>query len=372
MKPKSLETPEFPILTTQEMETLNRAAADGKHGQNYQNSEYLASRVHQVPGASHRVQLGIESEDGFEAIEQLTAQQDADSALAMLYIVHLLAPPATEQKLVPLEGEIDFDDVISKIGWTPRGTANREELRTRIYNVLRFGERAIVVGSRSNAYKDKMTGKVKDTQIEASLWRIHKVKRPKDATRDMSSPPPVEAPFKATIVISSAWVPLLTSPEMAQYLPLGEVLGKIPGAKPSGAWARVIGLSLASFWRRNPVAAFEGTIKPTRRELLERYPPKTGRVGEILESKDPRHAIDYWCGALAILVESGFLDASGEALMTAETMRESVGRQEWSEEWLDETIEVRPGARIVDVVRDRMNALRPAKALPKTKRGKRK
>ena len=41
-------------------------------------------------------------------------------------------------------------------------------------------------------------------------------------------------------------------PDTAQFLPLGEVLGAIPGGKPAGAWARVIGLALSNFWRRQP------------------------------------------------------------------------------------------------------------------------
>lgn len=362
-QPPSRRSPEFPILTNQEMEALNRAAADGKHGRNYENSEYLVSRVHQVPGASHRVQVRAnQGESGFEAVEQLTAQQDADSALALLYIVHLLAPPTNEGKTALLEGEIVIDDVISKIGWTPRNTAHREELRAQIYNVLRFGERAIVVGTRSAAYKDKMTGKVRDTQIEASLWRILETESPKDVGVLSLPFSQRETPIKVHIAISPSWAALLTSPQMAQYLPLGEVLGAIPGAKPSGAWARVIGLSLASFWRRLPAAALDGSIKPSRRELLERYTPKTGDVGEILYSTNPQRAIEYWCGALAILVESGFLEASGETLVTFDTMRENMNRKGWAEEWLDAEVEVRPGARMAPSVTKRVQALPASKA----------
>ncbi|RYZ88298.1 MAG: hypothetical protein EOP06_11205, partial [Proteobacteria bacterium] len=242
LKPKKSNN--FPILTNQEMEALNRAAADGKHGLNYQSFEQTEKRIHQIPGQPHRVELQS-GEMGLETLEQLTNEQDADSALAMLYIVHQLAPP-NSQGTPPGQVNVDFDDVIAKIGWTPRNSAHRVELQRRILRVLQFGERAVVVGERRGGYKDKETKKRRDTRIEASLWRIHAVERPKQgALFD-------EVPVSAEIVISRQWWDLLTSPDMAQFLPFGEVLGAIPGSKPSGAWARVIGLSLASFWRRLP------------------------------------------------------------------------------------------------------------------------
>ena len=354
---KARKSQSYSILTNQEMEALNRAAADGKHGRHYANNEYPLVRVHQAPGQPHRVQLSGADEAGMEALEKLTGEQDADSALAMLYIVQQLAPPGA-QISGPAQGTIDFDDVIAKIGWTPRNSAHRIELQRRIWSILQFGERAVVIGTRSGAYTDKHTRKKRDTQIEASLWRIHKLERPtQGALFD-------EVPVRAEIIISGDWVEMLVSPQMAQFLPFGEVLGAIPGAKPSGAWARVIGLSLASFWRRLPRAALDGSIKPTRRELLERYPPKTGTVFEVLTGPNPRYAVEYWCGALKILVENGIVESSGEAAISYEEARQNLPRQDWAESWLDAQIEIRPGELMAPAIAGRAVAL-PA---PKPKR----
>lgn len=340
-KPKRAEN--FPMHTSMGMDALNRAAADGKSGRNYENSEYPASRVHRVPGNPHRVELRAD-DAGIEAIEQLTSEQDADTALAILYIVGVLAPPGAASD-VPAQGTIDYDDVIAKIGWTPRNAENRRELQRRIHGILRFGERAVVIGRVSGGYKDKDTGKRRDVEIESSLWRIHSLSRPEQgALFD-------EVPISAEIVISREWVKMLA--DMKQFLPCGEVLGAIPGAKPSGAWARVIGLSLASFWRRNPREAIDGSLKPTRRELLERYTPKTGSVEDVLGSRDPRRAIDYWCAALSILVEAGIVENDAEAVIGYEAMRESFGRQGWADEWLNQSVEIRPGHLMKPTVKAR-------------------
>ena len=47
---KSRKSDSYSILTNQEMEALNRAAADGKHGRNFHNNEYPVARVHPAPG----------------------------------------------------------------------------------------------------------------------------------------------------------------------------------------------------------------------------------------------------------------------------------------------------------------------------------
>lgn len=355
---KARKSESYSILTNQEMEALNRAAADGKHGRHFHNNEYPMVRVHQAPGQPHRVELlALAGEQGAEALEKLTAEQDADSALAMLYIVQQLAPPGA--KIAgQAQGWVDFDDVIAKIGWTPRNSAHRIELQRRILSVLQFGARALVIGTRGGGYTDKHTKKVRETRIESALWAIVSVERPKQgALFD-------EVPVRAEVAISSAWKELLVSPQMAQFFPFGEVLGAIPGAKPSGAWARVIGLSLASFWRRLPRAALDGSIKPTRRELLERYPPKTGTVFEVLETEHPLRAIEYWCAALKILAESGIVELSGEATISSEEARQNLPRQDWAESWLDGQIEIRPGELMKSAVAERVAAL----PVPKPKR----
>jgi hypothetical protein len=228
-----------------------------------------------------------------------------------------------------------------------------------------FGERAQVIGARRGRYKDKHSGKEIDTVIRQAPWRIHSTESPDQPSLFPSD----DVPVRVEIVMSREWTELLTSPQFAQYLPLGESLGAIPGNKPSGAWARVIGLALANFWRRNPRAAFDGSIRPTRRELLDRFPPKTGTVESVLYGPHPWRAVEYWYGALKILVRSGFVAGGGEAAYTAAEKRKTMPRQEWQEDWLEENIELYPGEDMAHSLNVRaLHA--PEKAPPRTRKTK--
>lgn len=59
--------------------------------------------------------------------------------------------------------------------------------------------------------------------------------------------PALEVPLRVEIIVNRDWTRLCWLPGLAQYLPIGELLGAIPLDQPSGAWARVLDLSLASF-----------------------------------------------------------------------------------------------------------------------------
>lgn len=364
--------PDYFINTAPEMDALERAAADGKHGRHYKNVDEADRRVHQAPGASHSVYLELSSTERMaglttDTLEAFTREQDADAALAFLYIAHILARPSTGALARVGVGEISFDDVISKIGWDPRSSEERRLMHRRIYRFIQFGERAQVVGQRRGKYKDKHTGEVLDTVIRSSIWRVHRSEAPEQG----SLFPQEEVPVSVQLVMSPDWDFILTSPQTAQYLPMGEVLGAIPGNKPSGAWARVIGLALASFWRRNPREVLDGSLKPTRRELLERYPPKTGTVAEILAGDKPHRAIDYWCGALQILVGQGFIASTGEASVTASQLKSRYPRKGWAEQWLNEKIFIEPGELMKPTINDRSVAITINKpAAPKRGRPK--
>ena len=351
--------PNFFLCTSPEMDALERAAADGKHGLNYVDLQQELARVHQTNGASHWVRVSPaidDSEASSESLQALTSAQDADATFALLYIARLLAPPSPLALNMTTTGWIDFDDVIEKIGWTPQSSAHRREMRAKLYQFLIFGERAKVFGARPGKYLERHSGKEISTVIQSAIWRIHNVEMP----AQQSLYPDMEAPVRAEISITREWAQLLTQPSTAQYLPMGELLGAIPGSKPRGAWARVLGLSLASFWRRQPRAALDGSIRPTRRELLERYTPKTGPVDEVLESTNPQFAIDFWCAALQILVKNEFLSVEGEPQIASDQIRAALPRQGWADAWLDATVELRPGAAFGNTIVQRVAALPPA------------
>lgn len=363
MDPKKSSKPKtWTIYTSQEMDALNRAAADGKHQLNYSIDLPASAVIHAIPGLSHYVYLELEPsevESGRtpEWLIELTKEQDADAALAFLYIASVLAPPVP---LAPQQNYfgtiVEIDDVISKIGWDPRSASERNEMRQRIWRYIMFGVRAHVRGQRrGRKWVNPETGQEISTEISSPLWSIHEKERPEQTELF----PKDEVPISVGLVISRDWAMLLSSPLTAQYLPLGEKLGSIPGSRNAGAWARVIGLSLANFWRRNPVAALNGELRPTRSELIERFTPKTGPVKDLLDSKNPHHALEYWHAALKHLADREFLEKSGEVLITPKQALAHLPRYNWGETWLNETVDLMPGATMRDAIQGRAVALTP-------------
>jgi hypothetical protein len=92
-------------------------------------------------------------------------------------------------------------------------------------------------------------------------------------------------------------------------------------------------------------------------ELLDRYLPKTAPAYLVLNSKDPRRAIEYWRSALQILVDNQFLARAGEAARTLDDMRQDLPRQDWQDQWLDEAVDLKPGVRMQDAVQACADAL---------------
>jgi hypothetical protein len=366
---------DYPVQTGQEANAMLSAVADGKIGRHWQDIFEADARIHQVPGAAHRVRLVLSDGERamgipVEALADATARCDADDDFMLLYISRLLVP---SQPLPPGTlpyAYVNLDDVIKAIGWYPQNTDQRAEMRRRVWQFIKFVSRAHIIGERTYSQRDKMTGKDLETYIESPPWVLGGKKRE-------SVPPPAplfgddDPPLSVEIVVTEMWARLTMMPDTAQFLPLGEVLGAIPGAKPSGAWARVIGLALSNFWRRKPREAISGKMKPTRREILEHYTPSTGAVADVLASPNPRRALEYWAGALRILVECEFLADEGEAAMSYEEMRDGLNGYGWQESWLNGVADVAPGPAMVAAVTQRAEALPQKTAKTKTQRKKR-
>lgn len=354
-----IKAEEYLVQTSQEVDALMRAACDGRTGVHWESDQQALTRSHASPGSLHHVQLSLsegERAQGvpLQVLEDLTFAQDPDFNFALLYISRLLAPPSPLAPRDIAHEWVDLDDVMGKIGLDPRSTKERIEMRSRVWRYLLFGARARIMGQRRGNYVNKRSGQRIETVIESPAWVVIEEEKP---AQPQLFPEIGKAPLRVRLVASEAWTRLTTLPETAQYLPMGELLGAIPGNKPSGAWARVLGLSLSSFWRRQPRAALDGMIKPTRRELLERYMPRTAPPLEVLNSNHPRRAVEYWQGALQVLIDCGFLAKDGEALLSYQEMRDALPRQDWQDGWWNGTVDLRPGPQMRDAVQSCANAL---------------
>lgn len=331
-----LKSGDYPIHTSQEVDALFRAASDARTGENWFSDEQSISLKHVSPGLAHYVLLDripeeIDAGLQIDRLEALAYAQDPDFNFALLYISRLLAPPAPLPPNMLPSGWVDLDDVMAKIGWDPRSAEERKIARRRIWNYLLFGTRARVIGQRTGKYIDPATREEIDTEVDGPVWAFMDREKPTQPALFAE----MEVPLKIEVVFSRTWTRLITSPGTAQYLPLGELLGAIPPDRPTGAWARVLGLAIANFWRRQPQAALNGSIHPTRRELLDRYKAKVAPYQEIIESSRWSRVREYWHGALRILVSNQFLSPEGEP-----SSKVSYNRRD---QWLDEKVLLLPG-----------------------------
>lgn len=368
----------FNVHTGQEMDVLVLSASDGQRQTNWRNEEQRGVRLWEKPGAGHRVELATSREErskwDFAVLEKLTGAQNSDFALAMLYVVGILAPPNNLPSNRLAVEWIDLNDVMKKIGWLNEkpNAEKKEALRHQLWRFLIYGEEAIVSGQRSIKYVDPNTREEISTRIESPIWRVMMRQMPDQDVLFSEARP---APLRAQIAISKEWEPLLTAPLLRQYLPLGELLGAIPPNKVSGDWARSIGLILARVWRCSPRETLSGSINPTRRELLTHYAPKTKSVEEILSSNNPKRALEYYRDALNILLEAGLIAPKGDAAkeVTPEKMLEFLERKGWGDAWLNGASGLWPGAKWMPPVEERAAALPPLrpkdlKAKPKRPR----
>lgn len=374
--PEATQADTYNIITSQEITILERSAANGKRGQNWKAYPKARKSVYEEKGSSYHVELALSDpeqweddgivEEKMEALGQFIQEQDADFVFALFYVCNLLAPPAPLPPHATAIGWIDLEDVAEKIGWNPskRSRDERATMRAQIWKFIQFGDRATVKGERTIPYRDK-TGQVISTRIESTVWRIMDKQRPEQT--EMFG----EAPVSVQIAIGKQWEPLLTNDRLAQYLPLGELLGSIPTNKVAGSWARVIGLVLAGLWRRNPRETMNKTLHVTRRELLTTYTPKTATIDEILDSDKPRRAVEYWFNALEKLLDLNTIAREGEAARTvADIMKPYENTYGWQTKWLDEEVLIVPGPKFTPHIEERATALPPlkVKALPSAKR----
>ena len=338
----------FAVQTGQELDTLARGQSAGKTKEDYKSNPQLQNYTYQKPGDSHYLEIPLTQEDidaglDLSFIGNLVAQQDADAILTTFYALRLLTPTEPVPHGLTTTTRVDLDDIMQKIGWKPRSTADRQTARAQIWSYLLFNDRARIKGLRSGLSIDPITRKQMETRIDAPLWKI-------GATESGIQPsllPAYEVPKVVELLLSREMLPFLTDPRLVQYLPCGEMLGAISPDQPSGAWARVIGMSVANFWRRHPEATLERSIYPTRSELLTHYLPKKAPLSEIRKVEKPKRAQDYWRQSIGILVSEGFLANEGEALNPNATEWKGY---EWLEDWLKEKVVLIPGAMMKDAL----------------------
>jgi hypothetical protein len=237
---------------------------------------------------------------------------------------------------------VAMDDLIRAIGVEPRSTAERCIWRGRIWGWLLMFENMPVVGKRPGKYRDPKTRKLIDLVSADPLMRVTGTRQGEQRSLDGSTPP-----LEVSIVLGE-WA-MHHCGNRQVLTTFGELLriAKIPGGKPSGAWAQSIGMALQQRWRERSATADVREVGDerhltarfgkafTRRDLLTLYPPSPS-VDEVLARDHPDRARKYWSDAIGILRDIGVIGHYQELAPRGVT------RQGWAEAWLDQPLDIRP------------------------------
>ena len=352
--------------TFQEVRNTARAICDGNRVNNWKPIEGEVALRHLVTGQPLQVKFAPSSkwgselqtrDDLFNELHQL----GPDSALLLLFAI----------TWVQIQGHITttLDELIRCIGWTPRSTHERLEQRRTVWRWLLFFDSALVIGKRTESYKDPATKKLLDLSSTDALIVI----TGKRAVA--ANGVPYEVSFTA-----GPWLNRFSG--NARILPsFGNLrnIAAIHPKQPSGSWGRTIGLSLNQLWREQALTATPDIVKRDRiqsdasqrslrfrpfmrKTLLCEVFPASPAVEELLETEHPKRAMAYWNQAVAILRRRGVIGVYRELGQVG------MGRTGWQADWLTQKLDIRPTPtamedllRIRDGAMVRTNRVNPRK-----------
>lgn len=310
--PSSLPQPTFT-----EMRYASIAIADGKTGRGWSSVPGELALIHRADGELHHAKFTVKPELNWWGEATVTHEHLREQLKTLepagVLCMQIITAWAIEQDRVT----VTLNDIIKLIGWTPRSTAEREEMQRKVWIWLELFNGITIHGKRPGTYRDPLTKKNIDlTSSDAFIAIVGR----RDAQHGQytfdKERPPVEVSW-----VAGPWVDahrhsrnILTD--------FGNVLAltKLPIGKPSGAWALSIGLALHQKWRELASRAEEHrkysinsttgeTTKKltvsfnrpfTRFELLDMLRPEPW-VEDVLKSSDPKRAQKYWDDAIKLL-----------------------------------------------------------------------
>jgi hypothetical protein len=355
-EPSTEPTQRFLQPTFEEVRNVGAAIA---HGRNLQHWKEMAeSATAHFGGDRLRVsfELSTKSDDRPTELANLrealgTFNQDA--TICYFLSVEL----AIRSGLV----SITFDQMIKKLGWSPRNAADRHSMYKRLWSWFWIYHSLVLVGERARrSYHDPETKKPIEFSIQEPLLRVKNFIW-HNFGDDLT---PIGVVF-----VPGNW--LEEKRHNRGVLPysgdLGELV-KIPSGQPSGAWARSIGMALVQLWRENLRRATvgpHGLIFPPfkRRNLLELYPPEPSS-NDVLNGNHPMRALKYFDSAIKSLTKHRVI-RDPEKLSVPKT------RQGWADAWLEDEICLQPGRLLhQELIKVTLGTVRYEKRASESKRRK--
>ena len=364
----------IPQQTSQEVRSLAVAISDGRTLHRWQEvlgevalRHVIAEEPFQIkfsPGPALIGHLG--GQQNAEALKKEIERCDLD---AVLLFYETLGSLVLQQEA---KGSSYFttslDDLIDALGWNKAARQSSEAralLREKIYHWLMVFDGMKVIGMRPGFYRDPDSKKLLEVTSEDALIRIVGQKVSTEERTSDDRPMPLEITFGA-----GPWIERFRGNRqiLAEF---GNVraIARIPGGKPSGAWARCIAMTLYQRWRegasraRNPQDGALVKWPPfTRRRLLRGLFKAEPDVLKMLRSNNPQRAVDYWVQAVQILREEGIVKAVKEI----EPLPEH--RASWREDWLDQPLNFTPGEAELGAAKEILQRADDMRAQQKAKR----
>lgn len=357
----------LPQRTFFEARAMATAISDGRDLRNWAAIQGVTAMLHDAKG-SYKMQTRFEPgallmgawgiTNNAPEIEHLKNELQA-LELDALVTFHVCLSGALEKP----ELDTSIDGIIAAIGRDAdarRSKENRALWRGKVWRWLCLFDSLAVFGARPGVWKEPRDAENKRARIEpqklysqdALLKIIGQRGTEPGAIENRAVPQEV-------VLVAGPWARQFRgNREMLAEFGTLRTIASIPRGKPSGAWATCIGLMLQQRWREQAAKCEVQTVKVTRksadgdsvekRVLTQEFKPFTRRallldtwrsdddVMKILESDTPRRAKAYWEQAIKILQE---LEIIG---IYRESKPLKAGAYGWQDEWLDQSLDIRP------------------------------
>jgi len=335
-------------FTFPELKAATSGAADGPSRRNWSNVEGENALRHGASGDPLEVKFVSKPLVGWLSVpdsRETLWNKLSEMGLQASMLFAVCAAAVLEQPLLT----VTIDRLITEIGWgdaARRSTADRLRLRRQVWEWLAVYDSWRIIGRRKGTWRDPITHEKLDLVTETEIVHIGERAYAEGTQFALDAD---AVPSEVTLQPGPWLAKWRGDHRILEYFGDIRRIAAIPAGKPSGSWARAIGLALNQLWRERAAKAAvkevgedkHQTVRVgtfTRRQLLDLFPPDPS-VTEVLAGDHPSRARAYWEQAIDLLKEEPKVIG-----YYREATPLKAGRKDWAEEWLNQKFDIRPAA----------------------------
>jgi hypothetical protein len=330
--------------TCREVRNAAIAMADGRTLRRWTEVEGENALAHTIPGETlHTKLIAGSGLDWWGLPPTCTSLRDElrKMELPAVLLLNILVGAALQRPHLTA----GIDELIRSLGWNPRSTSARQDMRRKVWRWLLIFDSMKVYGKRPGVYRDRLTKEVLNLTSADALIRLTGMRGPAQLAFDNSSPP-LEVSW-----VAGPWLDRFrNNTQVLQFFGDINKLAAIPSGQPRGAWAQSIGLALNQLWRERAAKSkvsragddnrltiiFDPLF--TRFELLNMFRAEPW-IEDVLNSNNPQRAKDNWKGAIRILRHEAGVIGHYEELEPEVPAQRRLG---WQMNWLHQKLDIRP------------------------------